>query len=293
MKSRDYELLVREIFQQLLNQDYVPNIVVEYDVEKEGRSTSHQIDVYWEFKLGGIIHRVVVQAKDWAKPVDQGELLKFKAVLSDLPGQPRGIVVTAQGYQQGALQVAAAHGIKIYELTEEAPGPNLQLIDVGWVYFRIKGYQRAESGHVLGFIGETEIITPEFSNLHFNVDRAWVREYGPIPPTSHILARPHELEFYDANQQFVQSLREIYGPLAKQVAGRRVISSKESHIFDTPTFLKLPFTATFLKVTGFSVDVFLKSEKHERLWKDKNVALFILKSLDDGEIRRFAQIRQD
>src|SRR5580700_6902033 len=142
MKSRDYELLVREIFQQLLNQDYVPNIVVEHDVERQGRSTSHQIDVYWEFKLGGIIHRVVVQAKDWAKSVDQGELLKFQAVLSDLPGQPRGIVVTAQGYQQGALQVAAAHGIKIYELTEEAPGPNLQLIDVGWVYFRIKGYQR-------------------------------------------------------------------------------------------------------------------------------------------------------
>src|SRR5271165_3868763 len=110
MKSADYELLVREIFQHLFSQDFVPNVVVEHDVVKQGLRTAHQIDVYWEFELGGIVYRTVVQAKNWAKAVDQGELLKFQSVLSDLPEQPRGIIVTARGYQEGALEVASKCG---------------------------------------------------------------------------------------------------------------------------------------------------------------------------------------
>ena len=92
MTSHDYELLVREIFQQLLNQDSVPNILVEHDVVKQGTKTTHQIDVYWEFKSAGITYRTVVQAKNWAKPIDKGEVLKLESVLRDLPGQPRGII---------------------------------------------------------------------------------------------------------------------------------------------------------------------------------------------------------
>lgn len=47
VKSRDHELLIREIFQQGLGHDYVPKVVVEHDVEKQGLSGTHQIDVYW------------------------------------------------------------------------------------------------------------------------------------------------------------------------------------------------------------------------------------------------------
>ena len=111
MKGRDYELLVQAIFQQLHDQDRVVNIVVEQDVVKQGVKTKHQIDVYWEFTLAGVTYRAVVQAKNWADPVDQGDVLKFEAVLRDLPGQPRGVMVTAKGYQSGALDVAAASGI--------------------------------------------------------------------------------------------------------------------------------------------------------------------------------------
>jgi len=42
---REYELLIQEIFQQLLDQDYVHNIVVEHDVVKQGLKGTHQIDV--------------------------------------------------------------------------------------------------------------------------------------------------------------------------------------------------------------------------------------------------------
>lgn len=45
-------------------------------------------------------------------------MLKLKAILEDLPGQPRGIFVTKTGYQSGAMDVAKANGIITYELRE-------------------------------------------------------------------------------------------------------------------------------------------------------------------------------
>ena len=44
--------------------------------------------------------------------------MKFKAVLDDLPDQPRGIIVSRNGFQRGARDFAAANGILLYELRE-------------------------------------------------------------------------------------------------------------------------------------------------------------------------------
>src|ERR1039458_4298024 len=92
-----YEILTKMIFEDIVNQKSVETIQVRHNVLLTGKTLTHQIDVYWEFVVGGISYRTVVQAKDWATPVNQGELLKFKAVLDDLPGQPRGVFVTRTG----------------------------------------------------------------------------------------------------------------------------------------------------------------------------------------------------
>jgi hypothetical protein len=92
-----YENLTQVIFQLILGQKDFPNIKVEHNVTLEGKTAHHQIDVYWKFQFGGVSHEVIVQAKDWAKPVEQLHLLAFKEILDDLPGQPRGIFVAAGG----------------------------------------------------------------------------------------------------------------------------------------------------------------------------------------------------
>jgi hypothetical protein len=74
--------------------------------------------VFWKFVLGGIEHQVIIQAKDWASAVNQGEVLKFIGVLADLPGQPRGVMVARSGFQDGALTVARDNGIVLYELRD-------------------------------------------------------------------------------------------------------------------------------------------------------------------------------
>lgn len=102
-----YELLAKGIIEQLSKESGVHTTRLEHNVDLKGKDLTHQIDVLWEFEAGGIKYTTIVQAKDWAtQRVDQGKLLQFKAILDDLPGQPRGLVIARKGFQSGAIEFA-------------------------------------------------------------------------------------------------------------------------------------------------------------------------------------------
>jgi hypothetical protein len=115
--GKAYEELTEQVFRRLLTQK---NLVadVQRDVHIQGRSTKHQIDVTFEFTAGPISYRTILQCKDWTSAVKQEQVLAFNSVLADIPGQPRGIIVSRSGFQEGARNVAEHHGIKLYELRE-------------------------------------------------------------------------------------------------------------------------------------------------------------------------------
>jgi hypothetical protein len=91
----------------------------------------------------------------------------------------------------------------------------------------------------------------------------------------------------------VRTLRELYQDLALKVYGRGETSARQSYSFDNTTFLKLPSNSPLVKITGLSVDVTLKIEYQERLFKSPNVAVFILSNLDDGKTWKFVKVPTD
>jgi hypothetical protein len=132
----EYELLVRDIFQALVNQKQVTNIKTEHNITLLGNTCPHQIDVYWKFEHTGMTYENVIQAQDWGSRVKQEQLFAFNCLLDDLPGRPKGIFVTRTGYQKGAKKYADARGIILYKLHEEPqqpPEPNLTVTTLGWV----------------------------------------------------------------------------------------------------------------------------------------------------------------
>jgi hypothetical protein len=153
----DYEKLIRDIYDQILHLDGVKNVEVQHNVNLPGKSgAAHQIDVYWKFVLAGIEYQVIIQAKDWVAAVDQGEVLKFTAVLDDLPGQPRGVMVARSGFQSGASTVARNHGIVLYVLRDVRESDFAGLvkkIDVG-----------------------LDIYVPEFRSIEIIWDKKWIKE---------------------------------------------------------------------------------------------------------------------
>lgn len=126
-KGSEYERLVQRVVQSLLklHGEHFRNVEVQQNVKlpaitrkANGAPLLRQIDVYWEFELAGIKYTTIVQAKNLKRKVSFGAIDTFKNVLLDLPGQPRGIIVTSLGCQTSALEYANQHGIEIFLLTE-------------------------------------------------------------------------------------------------------------------------------------------------------------------------------
>ncbi len=66
--ATEYELFTREIYQQLVDADTIKAIKVQHNVKLEGKSgQKHQIDVYWEYEIAGVTHKVAIEAIPSAK----------------------------------------------------------------------------------------------------------------------------------------------------------------------------------------------------------------------------------
>jgi len=132
-----FELQLQQIYQQILalNGEQFKNIRVERRakidskaIKKKGKPLKHEIDLYWEFQSSGITHKVCVQAKD--DEVTLGMVLTFKAVLDDIAGQPRGIMVTSRHFQEGAFETAKQNGIELYHLRPPGEGDGIHTINL-------------------------------------------------------------------------------------------------------------------------------------------------------------------
>jgi len=116
-ESVRYEKFVRKITETLLRAQGLDTVKVEHNIQVQGLSRSHQVDVYWQYKFGGVLHRVVINCKRYGRPVEVTDVLTLNGVLADMPGV-RGVIVTTSGYQQGAVDYATAHGIGLKVIRE-------------------------------------------------------------------------------------------------------------------------------------------------------------------------------
>ena len=116
--GEDFELLVKSIYEEILGKGGFETIKVSHNVKIEGKSgQAHQIDVYWEFKVAGITHRVAVECKEYKNSVSVGKVRDFHGAISDI-GNIKGIFVTTNGYQKGAVQYAEFVGIDLKTVSD-------------------------------------------------------------------------------------------------------------------------------------------------------------------------------
>jgi hypothetical protein len=266
----NYELINREIFDAILNRKDVNTIAVKHDKKLRGLKTSHQIDVFWKFKLGDIEYTTIVQAKDWDQLVSKGEMLKFKAVLDDIPNQPRGVFVTSTGYQPGALEVAKASGIQVYTLKSKAnKGPAL-----------IRGSFTFTNSN-----RETKDIRVIHDDKWLKAELARLGLPTPTPHNTKVYLK--EINFYDAGGMPIANLQEIinnnYPKKARNVKERRVV-----HKFKSPTFLKSGVAKLpFFKVLGLEFTISAKKEVWRVPLVSTAIVEFILENVNDGTVQKF------
>jgi Restriction endonuclease len=303
---RSYELVVQGIFQLLVDQTSVHNVRVEHDVTLQGKSATHQIDVYWTFEMAGVPYETIVEVKDWSKPVEQERLFCFKSVLDDLPGSPKGIFVTRSGYQSGAEEYAAAHGIILYKLDESRPN-NLNISTLGWARCDIiraplrgspKNEEIAAQEHfAIGW--QWTVFTPHCSDLRFQHDKAWLEQdllmsnldistFKLLP----MLFR--DIILYDENHTVVSNVALV---LRQAIEGMREESSDKKtlvHTFERPTFLGPPVTDPFyIKVNSVSANIKIESTVLPmRFFGNSKFVQFVLHQISSGKTQSFFRLKK-
>lgn len=131
-KGDRLESLVQYVYQVLSNSSNQKiEVINKHDIiGKSG--VKHNIDVYYQFKLNGITHKVVFECKNWKTKISKEKVLAFKSILDDIPNSV-GIMIAPKGYQSGAKQFAEHHGIELVSGSEKsllalAAGEKLKVI---------------------------------------------------------------------------------------------------------------------------------------------------------------------
>ncbi len=258
--GKGYEQVVQKVFQSILDQKFVKNITVQHDVTLQGKSTTHQIDVYWEFSDGISTYATIVQAKDYSSNVSQDKLLTFKGVIDDLPNHPKGIFVTKTGYQRGAKAYAEANGILLYELRQPT--------DKDW-----EGYIRDISIKLTMF-------SPNVSDLKIWIDYKWLNEnYKNIPKRIQMSGNDDEVFLYNGNKEKVASIYELKNSLIKKY-GQENSSQYVEEIFDKPTFINYAKDGIdWLKINKISFNLSFRTYQDTIEINGDDIVKFILKDV--------------
>lgn len=114
---KEFEDHVQYVYQTLLRLDG-HTVVVAKDACLVGRNgAEYQIDVYYEFEIAGIRHRVAIECKNTQRRVERNDVLAFKAKIDDCL-DVRGVIVSANGFQSGAKEFADDNRITTLSMEE-------------------------------------------------------------------------------------------------------------------------------------------------------------------------------
>lgn len=83
----------------------------------QGARGSHQIDIIVNLNVLIGDHIWLVECKNWYRPVGKRELLAFKSVVDDL-GADHGYMLSENGFQKGAHEMARSFNISLFTLAE-------------------------------------------------------------------------------------------------------------------------------------------------------------------------------
>lgn len=114
---KDFEDHVQYVYQTLLSLGG-HNVVVAKNACLMGRDgAEYQIDVYYEFEVAGIRHRVAIECKSTKRRIERNDVLAFKAKIDEF-SDVIGVIVSAGGFQSGAKDFAERNQISALGIEE-------------------------------------------------------------------------------------------------------------------------------------------------------------------------------
>ena len=220
----EYEKFTQEIYQELLNADAPKATNVQHNVKLKGKSgQEHQIDVYWEYEIAGVKHKVAIECKNYNKTVEIGKVRDFFGTLYDL-NDVKGIMATKKGYQKGAKEYASYYGIDLKELRVPNQGETI----IGEIELKLDTQIRRR----LFLVDENYAETEKFSvtrykqrmdSIGFNNTSKWIDStHIPIQLVDEIIT--------DSNGKNIALLGEIEKSLPKDSDSDIIFKYEDAYV---------------------------------------------------------------
>jgi hypothetical protein len=141
---KEFEALVKRIHDTLHK-----GATITSNEHLPGRLTKsrHQIDITIRYSLGGVNLLLVVECKNWNKPIDSPEVSAFAGAIRDV-GADGGFMVSKMGFSEGARNMAQSENIRLFTVEDTAKRDWLEGIMVP-VVFDLWALRPTHFAHVL------------------------------------------------------------------------------------------------------------------------------------------------
>lgn len=123
-KGNTYEAFVESVYKAILEaerrQGKSASVTIERNktiISKSG--TPAEIDIYWEYQLAGITHKVAIECKNYNKNIDIPRVRDFARKIEHISGL-KGLMVTRKGFSENAITEASADNIDLLTIREYA-----------------------------------------------------------------------------------------------------------------------------------------------------------------------------
>lgn len=198
MDATEYEAVTAALYEVLGKSTGATVIGYGPECKVPGKSGGeHQIDVLIEQSNGLQSIRTAIECKYWNKRVPRDRVLAFVGVLEDTNIE-KGVIVSKEGFQSGAMEVAKARNIDLVEMREPK--------DADWEG-RIKGivfnmHIRVSEGYDFEFI-QPEMQAGPRSTFEASGQELVVKEPGREPRTLDDIVKG-EIDPYGEDGQAVE-----------------------------------------------------------------------------------------
>lgn len=261
-----YERLVQEIYQAIHDQEAVATVDVEHNKTIQGKSgCSHQLDVYWEFNVAGVLHRVAIECKNWNSDVPIGRIRDFFGVLHDI-GNIKGIFVTKIGYQSGAKQFAEFYGIDLKEA-------------------RIPTHTDWE-GRVKDIVLHFTSISTRVKNRDIDLDQDWIRRNTEFATGEQLrlAGQNNEIFLYDSHGEKLTSMYDLEQKLPH--SWERAEDMVHTYHFDDAYLYP---SGTPIKINSVRYTYDVETYEQETVSEGDEIVRAILRDVNSGELKALRQ----
>jgi len=211
--GKAYEVFVASLQEAILNSEYKnihTNIIVEHNKKIiDNCGIERQFDVYWEYELGGLTYKTVIECKDYNSKITVDKIDSIIGKIKDIPDL-KPVFATKKGYQSGAEKKARKNNVELLIIREQNESDWIGKDGTPYIKKVSVNYKIISSANILKFLPI------------FDVD--WIHNNTDIGNSNEIVidGLSNEIFIIDKNKGTKKSLHKLsneFKPLGKKKYG--------------------------------------------------------------------------